>query len=208
MGHVARMLLAMTAVGWIVPAWAAPRASVPSVCAIGMRGMLTAVAASSSRDDNKVLIEHWNGTCWKVLPAARASGLLGGIAALAAHDAWAVGTTALMDGDVLIEHWDGVRWATVPNPAHERGGSLSSVSAVSAHDVWAARLGTRRATAAGQSAQHDLIIHWDGRRWQVVPDSAGYLLGVAALSARDLCTRGGTSGQAVTLTEHWDDNRW
>ncbi len=44
------------------------------------------------------------------------------VAALSAHDAWAVGTTITTGsnaGQVLIEHWDGVQWSIVPGGSQE-----------------------------------------------------------------------------------------
>src|SRR5262249_49654542 len=82
---------------------------------------------------NQVLIEHWNGEEWQVVPSSSA-GILSGVAAVAANDAWAVGQANSIP---LMLHWDGASWSPVPGPNFTSVGALSGVAAVTAHDVWA-----------------------------------------------------------------------
>jgi hypothetical protein len=221
-------------VGAFTPPPAMEAASLGGVAAISARDVWAVGASAHSPGtggsprgpSGQVLIEHWDGTRWRVvptpgipvrpIPALRAlttSGSLAGVAALSSHDVWAVGTTgnALLgvSGDTLVVHWDGRRWRVVPSPRVR--GQLTGVAAVAARDVWAA--GSREPNP-GESGTQPLMEHWDGTRWQLVPlpRSPGQLMSVAAASARDVWTVGGTFGPAAAgatpLTAHWDGTRW
>jgi hypothetical protein len=100
----------------------------------------------------EALIEHWNGTNWKVVPSPilGSYGQLDGIAAVTASNIWAVGETGDRSNryggfnpfGTLIEQWDGTGWNIVsgPNLGSSPGSSeneLTGVAAVSASDVWA-----------------------------------------------------------------------
>jgi hypothetical protein len=124
------------------------------------------------------LIEHWNGSRWRVVksPSPGIAPGLEAVAALSPTDAWAVGGKTLESGDcaTLIEHWKGTRWEAVNAP---NGGCLADVSARSSSDVWAVgsgRLGMPNGT----------IMHWDGHAWSIVEDpDAGPLGGVSIVPA-------------------------
>jgi hypothetical protein len=97
---------------WNGTAWA----RVPSANPKPGGGILSGVAAVSASnawavgfDEDfvgtfGVVIEHWNGTTWKLVDSPVADGALYGVTALSARDAWAVGGS-------LIEHWNGTRWS-------------------------------------------------------------------------------------------------
>jgi hypothetical protein len=116
----------------------------------------------------RTLVEHWQGTAWRMVPSPdRPSGgsFLNAVVALSASDAWAVGLSRSPGGPArtLVLHWDGRRWAITASPNAGPGdNSLVSVAAASARDVWAA--GYRDAKGAYRS----LVEHWDGDRWTVV----------------------------------------
>ncbi|HVB20797.1 MAG TPA: hypothetical protein VNG51_02480 [Ktedonobacteraceae bacterium] len=71
-----------------------------------------------------ILIEHWNGTQWKMVssPALPAEGGLGSVAAVSSNDIWAVGsyTNDVGQTATLIAHWNGTQWKMVssPNPGY------------------------------------------------------------------------------------------
>ena len=111
-------------------------------------------AAQKALDVNKTVIEHWNGTAWARVPSANpkpGGGILSGVAAVSASNAWAVG----FDEDFafgfegVIEHWNGTSWTLVDSPLPD--GALYAVTAQSARDAW----------AVGGA----LIEHWNGTRW-------------------------------------------
>lgn len=74
--------------------------------------------SSKNNTVSKGLIEHWDGTSWKIVPApdvSTNSNYLLGITAVSPGNAWAVGSTESTGSQkVLIEHWDGTRWSIVP----------------------------------------------------------------------------------------------
>jgi hypothetical protein len=89
---------------------------------------------------NRPMIEHWDGTAWKVVtfPDATYVGL-NGVAAVSARSAWAVGLVSQQNGSDcqcrgIIEHWDGTAWKRVPSHALA-GSNLFAVSPVSGHDA-------------------------------------------------------------------------
>ncbi len=90
-----------------------------------------------------ILIEHWNGSQWKMVksPALPVGGGLNGVTAISSRDIWAVGsyTDNLGQTLTLIAHWNGSQWekVTSPNP-----GSYNILWAVAADR-------TGRAVAAG-----------------------------------------------------------
>jgi hypothetical protein len=84
-------------------------------------------------------------------------GGFGGVAAVSAQLAWAVGS---IGSRPLIEHWDGTSWKVVPGPGSPRLQTLAGVAASSAKDAWAVGLGT----GPGNSSL-GLIRHWNGTAW-------------------------------------------
>ena len=88
----------------------------------------------------RTLIEHWNGTSWKVVPSrnigpafvrtrsgartAAGENQLFGVAAFSASDVWAVGRNAIPRRSypgqyrisTLVEHWNGKSWTLGPRP--------------------------------------------------------------------------------------------
>jgi hypothetical protein len=100
------------------------------------------------------LIWHWDGTQLARVPSPDI-GMLRGLSASAAADAWAV-------GDAGILHWDGVAWQVVPSPATA---PLRAVVARAAGDVW----------AAGDGG----VLHWDGAAWSDAGAPAGHYTALA-----------------------------
>jgi len=192
---------------------------------------LHAIAADSTNDvwavgtvagdgpAGHVLIEHWNGSRWNVVPSPTigTGGRLMGVAAISPTDAWAVGYYAPgigPDERTLIEHWDGKKWSIIPNPFPPLFIDLRGITALSTNDVW----------AVGAFNNSTLIVHWDGKRWSIVPSpnpgkSGNQLWGVTALSANDVWAVGEFSYEIQqrqnvvqtvdeALTLHWNGSRW
>jgi len=84
-----------------------------------------------------VLIEHWNGSRWHVVPSPRVDGIIHGLAARAADDVWAVGVVGndLFPKRALIEHWDGRRWTIVEGTPKRV--ALAGITVGSKGDLWA-----------------------------------------------------------------------
>jgi hypothetical protein len=77
---------------------------------------------SNSQGGQDTLIEHWNGTKWKVVsspnPGSNLYYPLSAVAEVSASDVWTVGEYVTpMDGyESLIEQWNGSSWNVVPSP--------------------------------------------------------------------------------------------
>jgi hypothetical protein len=154
----------------------------------------------------QTLIEHWNGTSWKVIPSPNVdsfSNFLSGVGAVSAHDVWAVGyyLNSIGTDITLIEHWDGTSWKVIPNPNAGGSGALSGVAVVSASDVW----------AVGSSSSQTLTEHWNGTSWKVVSSPNvgshdNFLNGVAQIPSSSNVWAVGyymSSSSSRTLTEFY-----
>lgn len=138
------------------------------------------------------------------------------IAAVTDTDVWSVGF-GLQNGTnmVLTQHWDGIAWNTVPAELPTDPFSFfQGVTALSSRNVW----------AVGYSLDQDgvsfsnLIEHWDGTSWQIVPSPnvdlrSNSLVAIAAVSSNDIWAAGYTntiSGapQLLPLALHWDGTAW
>src|SRR5439155_6975194 len=131
----------------LVMHWDGSRWSIVPSPNVGASGELIRVDAVSANDiwavgyyaagapsEQHMLILHWNGTQWSIVPgpALSASTFLRGVAAISANDVWAVGSVGSANNESLTLHWNGAQWSRVPSPS----GWLVDVSAVSANDVW------------------------------------------------------------------------
>jgi hypothetical protein len=124
---------------------------------------------------NETLVEHWDGTSWKVVPSP-STGLnddLTSVTAISANDIWAVGSTdqgmsnsstnagAPIAPEGQIEHWDGKSWNIVRQA--QSSGPLSEIAAISTNDIWA---------VGALADAHDVVTseleHWDGQHWSSV----------------------------------------
>lgn len=144
---------------------------------------------------------------------ARASGgppELTGVSAISNKNVWAVGEVLTSSNitEAIIEHWDGHSWQISPGatPAGASFSALLGITAISRDNVWA----VGDIYVQGTSLQ-PLIENWNGTQWQVIsnpvlPNTGGYLAGVAATSAHDVWAVGVSDNS--TLIEHWDGSSW
>jgi hypothetical protein len=172
---------------------------------------------------NRTLILRYDGTGWSVVPSPNVGTYnngLGGVAAVSANHAWAVGGYNNTSGTYrarLVLQWNGVAWqrASAPTGITTTFNLLSRVTAVSAHDVWA--VGDEFTTIAE---------HYNGSGWRVVPtakppltssggENTAILYDVSAASAADIWAVGiyylyynAAGGATRTLAEHWDGAAW
>lgn len=162
----------------------------------------------------RTLIEHWNGTRWKVVPSPSVGtddNLLYGVAAVAPDDVWAVGVYSVPWFQTLVLHWNGSKWKVVASPNVGDGNNfLYSVTPAGDGDliaVGSSLTGTGTAT---------LAMRWGGSKWAVTPTPSpdqGFdeLLSVAAAGADDVWAVGhrqGTVKPFRTLALHWNGARW
>jgi len=151
-------------------------------------GFLFAVSGVASNDVWSVgylgavgatLTEHFDGSAWSAVPSPSPGGAenaLLGVTEVASNDAWAVGFYVASGNQgrpqkTLVEHWDGTSWTVVPSPnlggnnSQSVSNELRGVIAVSANDVWA----FGDSDAFGPEQLTNLVIHWDGTKWSLVP---------------------------------------
>ncbi len=173
-----------------------------------------AVGTYGNGNGGFTLVEHWDGTQWKVVVSPNikgsASDSLSGVAAITANNIWAVGSynNASNIQQTLIEHWNGTSWSVVSSPniaAVFKG--LASISAISATDIWA--VGNYSASRGYQT----LIEHWNGTHWSIVSSPSpqgGQLTGVTALASNNVWAIGTGIGtnSIQTLIEHWNGSGW
>ncbi|HZD86451.1 MAG TPA: hypothetical protein VE088_00420 [Gaiellaceae bacterium] len=183
----------------------------------------------ATRPRNRALVEHWNGSRWRIVPIPRVKvySELSGVTALSPKNIWAVGASGVDVGKrialrTLVLHWNGRRWKRVrsPNPAARKTlraqvwDSLYSVAGASAKDLWA--VGSYFFRAGRRHTHHTLVVHWDGRRWTQVPSPSpggnsrtSLLNDVTAGSASDVWAVGRYVRHGnQPLVEHWDGTRW
>ena len=166
----------------------------------------------------KTLVEHWDGTQWKVIASPSPGSFynaLSAIVAVSPTDIWAVGSQGPLNGisTTLVEHWDGTSWSIVSSPnIGTYGNGLTAVTALSSSDIW----------AVGEYANHNyggytLIEHWNGTQWSIVssPNVGNYengLRSVAATAPNDIWAAGYNwvaPGDILdALIEHWNGKQW
>jgi hypothetical protein len=117
-------------------------------------------------DESQLLIEHWNGTTWRIKQAEQPSGSLNSFSSVSCANATrcaAVGYSAA-DGGAFIEMWDGSTWSITPSTNPGSAGNLyAGVSCPS----------RRRCVAAGYFSHsgarfhrdENLIESWHGSVW-------------------------------------------
>jgi hypothetical protein len=154
-------------------------------------------------------VAHWNGVAWQST-TLQAPGFVGGdlrgVAAVNAHDVWAVGEMIPTSGHnpPIAAHWDGDAWTIMSAPHNEAAnGFLQAVSASGPNDVWAVGYDSG-------DVNPPIADHWDGSGWSAeiagLPPGTRLLDGVAAISPTDAwAVGGGTSGPTVF---HWNGAKW
>jgi hypothetical protein len=159
------------------------------------------------------VIEAWDGTAWKLVPAPKLDAqrdILYSATAVNDHDVWAAGIQQDWAGKfgTLIEHFDGVRWSAVaaPNPG-AFGNQLFGIAADGKDSVYA--VGQR--DDAGSDTP--LVLHWDGTCWhevRVPGVNAAFLQGVSVKDG-EVWAVGQTDDskhQAVPFVEHFGHGAW
>jgi hypothetical protein len=162
------------------------------------------IAYDDRIDDWVGLIEHWNGTTWKIV-ASPGQASYNTVTALSGSDAWAAGTAGSSRLYMLAAHWSGRSWTLVKDtsdPDYETHANGSSAS--DPRDVW----------IVGQEAAGPLVERFDGHRFVRVSvpydlwkshyanEEPSHLYGVAAISPRSVWAVG-TFGIV-----HYDGRNW
>jgi hypothetical protein len=188
--------------------------------------LLTGVTAVSPGDvwavgqyfvgvNTNTLIEHWNGTTWKVVKSPNAGDVnsLNAVYAASGSNIWAVGSDASgsSSAQTLIEHWNGTSWKVVKSPnVGSLTNALIGVRGTSARDIWAVGY-----TVTGYPKTRTLVLHYNGTSWKVVKSANGdpeanQLTAVRPLSSTYAWAAGWYTKGTVnrSLIEHWSKGRW
>jgi hypothetical protein len=163
------------------------------------------------------------GSSFVVTPGAAAPGnRLGGVAALASNDVWAVGTfqptgPGYDDAGLepFAEHFDGAAWTQTPVAGTRfNDDDLVATAAVSHSDAWA--VGFRKRTGF-KSPVTTLTYHWNGAAWTevatpVINGSRYSFAAVSATATNDVWAVGSAATAPSTaqnaLAEHWNGTAW
>lgn len=184
----------------------------------------------------KSLLEHWNGVEWSIVGNPYVNSYnyqLFGVGAIAGNNVWAVGINFPTGGQpqTFIERYNpypcpptatptpaviacGPEWREITSPYIEDvyNIKLESVDALSADDAWAVGV-----YWDGSPASKQLLEHWNGREWGIVPDPVisptdhVELYSVAAISPNDVWAVGQYGGREVVsrpVLEHWNGTSW
>lgn len=165
------------------------------------------LTTATTTPTTRPLVEHYDGTAWKVVPSVPLVGAaLTGVTAFP-HNVWAVGWVGSTPAKqrFLIERWNGSAWHRVTTPTM-RGSSqaLLGITLTSDHEMWA--VGRYRRDNRVQP----LLLHWDGKAWR---HAAGPTLTKNAwLSAVTFAGSGtawavGQEGRKP-FAEHWNGRIW
>lgn len=103
------------------------------------------------------MVQHWNGTKWKVVPSPNvddrggAFNTLRGVTALSAKNMYAVGFFANSDTagqqETLVEHFDGTSWTIIPSPTKGMAQQLNGVFGLrGTTDVWSVGAWSKQGT--------------------------------------------------------------
>ena len=241
-GVITQVGAGATSSGWYVattPGTGADDVLLGSTCANATRCWAVGITIKNidSNGTFSPLVETSNGRVWTLgaQPQLRANhgGGLFDISCVGGSDCWAVGALLSEGGNsnptgTLIEHWNGSSWSIVPSPtptgASVVGAILQSVSCSSSSNCFAVGF----ATDDNGRNLRDVIEHWNGTAWNIVPGGAtgetfDQLSAVQCLAADD-CWAVGNVGPAQQspnflpifpgavadqgLIEHWDGRSW
>ena len=200
---------------WSEVATPTPRNAMRGFLGVDATGVASAwaVGFTTPFPRSKPLAEHWNGHTWHQvavpLPRYRVAELRG-VSVVAPGNVWAVGRR---DPDrtrhsfALVEHFIGRHWHSVSVPGLGSYSSLSAVSGDAPDDVWAVGY------AGPRDAPHSVLVHWDGRRWQVYGGiSAGSVTLNAVTTGGTTSTwavgRRSTESRDVAVEERWNGHVW
>ncbi len=184
----------------------------------------TSTSPTATNQDERTLIEHWDGTEWSIVPSPNpATGVgdldvLTSISSTSPSDIWAAGWTANLDENdinMLFEHYNGTTWQVVPSPVDGQFQFAFAVKAISPDDAWA--VGNDGSGDPGKT----LAEHWDGNSWTIVPtpfledgkSAQNTLTGITATGPDDVWASGYESNVndtnfAEPYLLHWDGNGW
>lgn len=126
----------------------------------------------SSSTGLQMLVEHWNGSQWSVIPDPVTGGSgLNSLVAFSDTNVWAVGigpgSNSAVNGTTLIEHYDGTSWSVVTSPSPGTWyNTLTGVAAASPTNIWA--VGSYTDYDSQPYNNLTLVEHYNGSSWSTV----------------------------------------
>jgi hypothetical protein len=177
----------------------------------------------ANNQDEKTLIEHWDGRTWTVFPSPNPStgvnsaDVLEAVTGVGPTDLWAVGWNLdPISNQILMMflHFDGTTWTAAPSPS---GGFQFAVAAtaIASNDVWA--VGNDQGSAQGLT----VAAHWNGKQWRLVPTPSlfdgiapqNFLTGVTGTGSANVWAVGyednvNQRNFAKPYALHWNGSKW
>jgi hypothetical protein len=139
------------------------------------------------------------------------------VAGRSPDDIWAVGSLLPNANATVVQtlalHYNGTSWTRVTTPDHgPEANSLYGLAVLPDGSAWATGIYTQSDGFAGRA----LTMHWNGKRWAIVPaanpgSAEDMLYSAAAVSDSDVRavgTYGDAAGHFFPLIEHWTGHRW
>ncbi len=83
---------------------------------------------TDSSEEEKILIERWNGTSWSIVPSSQSGVIAGLSSASCSSSRKCIAVGSYYAGGTLIESWNGTSWSIVPSRNEGHGAVLGGVS--------------------------------------------------------------------------------
>jgi alpha-tubulin suppressor-like RCC1 family protein len=210
---------------WRASTIPAPKGRMPTIRGVvdlsPSDGWAVGFTKGGTTNNDRTLIEHWNGSTWTIVPSPNPLGGAAGNDELVAvdgvspTDVWAVGQVFSFNGGgitLLFEHFNGTAWTVAPFPTSAGFQLASAITTIAPGDAWA---------VGSNGLQTTLAAHWDGTKWSIVPTPSpmdgnspiNNLTGVAAVSSTDVYASGyegnvnGANFQKPYVL-HWNGSAW
>ena len=162
--------------------------------------------ASSPSGIVRSLAEEWNGSGWRVLRSAEATGFLAAVSCTSVSFCMAVGEPGAAAGSALAEAWNGSTWRVVKAPP---GAGLSALSCATASFC----------VAVPSNTVSNVAGEWNGRAWHLMNmsgDSCGrffcVLSGISCPRPQDCMAVGTYTNHAGTVVLgkalKWNGSTW
>ena len=184
--------------------------------------MCLAVGNYETHSDNTLgVVEHWNGRKWSIQavppPPGGSQVSLYAVSCTSPTSCTAVGSYVVdrsLKTATLVDYWNGSAWTIQASPDPSSVSELDGVSCPSATSCTAVGSYGNPSSA---TVENFLAEHWNGRTWtqQVDRGRAGSsydnLTAVSCTSSTSCMAVGdfqNSSGNALTLAEHWNGSTW
>jgi hypothetical protein len=210
---------------WAATTMPAPKGRVPTISGVvdlaPGNGWAVGFTKGGTTNNERTLIEHWNGSTWSIVPSPNPLGGTAGndaveaIDGVSANDLLAVGEKfSFNNGGItlLFEHFNGTAWTGFPFPASAGFQFATAITTISLTDAW---------VVGSNGLQTTLAAHFDGTKWRIVPtptpqdgpNPTNTLTGVTAISSTDVYASGyeanvNNQNFLKPYVLHWNGSTW